>query len=333
MLLISSYIKAIEYYLPDIKEFNNAEDRLTKKIGIFSKHIAANDEFASDLGVKAAEKLFDNGIDKSDVDFILYCTQSPDYFLPTTACILQERLGLPRTSGAMDFNLGCSGFVYGLSLAKGLIESGQATNILLITSETYSKFIHPKDKSVQPLFGDAAAATLISRKESEKSCIQSFVFGTDGRGSENLIVTAGGMRQPITSNTSLEIEDELGNIRSQNNLFMNGIEIFKFAMKEVPLAVNKLLEKENTTLEDYDHFVFHQANYYMLESLRSNMKIPKDKFVVNLGDCGNTVSSTIPIALKREVLSGKIKHGDRIILVGFGVGYSWSACSIHWQEQ
>jgi 3-oxoacyl-[acyl-carrier-protein] synthase III len=331
--LISSYIKAIEYYLPDFKEYNNADDRLTKKIGIFSKHIAAKDEFASDLAIRAAMKLFDAGIDKNEVDFLLYCTQSPDYFLPTTACILQEKLGLPRSCGSLDFNLGCSGFVYGLSLAKGLIESGQATNILLITSETYSKFIHPKDKSVQPLFGDAAAATLISKTESEKSCIHSFVFGTDGRGAENLIVNAGGMRQPITAETSLEIEDESGNIRSQNNLFMNGIEIFKFAMKEVPLTLNKLLEKENSTLNDYDYFVFHQANYYMMESLRNNLKIPKDKFAVQLEDCGNTVSSTIPIALKRECLSGKINHGDRIILVGFGVGYSWSACSIIWHEQ
>lgn len=325
-----SYIKAIEYYLPELINYNCPEDQMTHKIGIYSKHIAGENEFASDLACKAAEKLFESGVVKDEIDFLLYCTQSPDYFLPTTACLLQQRLGLPISCGALDFNLGCSGYVYGLSLAKGLIESGQARNVLLITSETYSKFVNPKDRTVHLLFGDGAAATLISVSDDNKSGINNFIFGTDGRGAEKLIVPAGGMRQPINEETSIEVEDKSGNIRSKNNLYMDGREVYKFAVREVPKAIEELLKKENATVEDYDYFVFHQANQYMMESLRERMEISQSKFSVQLGDCGNTVSASIPIALKRESLSGNIKSGDRIMLVGFGVGYSWSACSVVW---
>lgn len=328
--MTSGYIKAIEYYLPEIIDYNDSEDHMTKKIGIYSKRIAAADEYASDLACKAAEKLFESGIDKNEIDYLLYCTQSPDYYLPTTACLIQERLGLPRSCGALDFNLGCSGFVYGLSLAQGLIVSGQASNILLITSETYSKFVNPKDRTVHLLFGDAAAATLISKSETGEPYIGNFIFGTDGRGAEKLIVPAGGLRRPISAQTSIEIEDESGNIRSQNNLYMNGKEVYKFALNEVPKAIEGLLIKENRDIDDYDYFVFHQANYYMMNSLRKKLKISEEKFSVQMEDCGNTVSASIPIALKRECLSGGIKNGDRVMLVGFGVGYSWSACSIIW---
>lgn len=331
--MVLSYIKAIEYYLPESIDYNCPEDQMTHKIGIYSKHIAAKDEYASDLACKAAEKLFESGIDKNEVDFLLYCTQSPDYYLPTTACLLQDRLGLPTQCGALDFNLGCSGFVYGLSLAKGLIETGQAGNVLLITSEAYSKFINPKDRTVRLLFGDGAAATLVSKSKNGSSCINNFIFGTDGRGAEKLIVPAGGMRQPINDETSKEVEDKSGNVRSKNNLYMDGREVYKFAVREVPKAIEKLLNKENTTIQDYDYFVFHQANQYMMESLRERLEIPQSKFSVQLGDCGNTVCASIPIALKRESLSGNIKSGDRIMLVGFGVGYSWSACSLVWNGE
>lgn len=331
--MVFSYIKAIECYLPELIDYNCQEDKMTHKIGIFSKHIAAENEYASDLACKAAEKLFESGIDKDEIDFLLYCTQSPDYFLPTTACLLQDRLGLSTRCGALDFNLGCSGFVYGLSLAKGLIESRQAKNVLLITSETYSKFINPKDRTVRLLFGDGAAATLISAAEDGTSGINNFIFGTDGRGAEKLIVPAGGMRQPINEETSIEVEDKSGNFRSKNNLYMDGREVYKFAIREVPKAIEELLKKENTTLEDYDYFVFHQANQYMMESLRERLEIPQSKFSVQLGDCGNTVCASIPIALKKESLAGNINRGDRIMLVGFGVGYSWSACSVVWNGE
>ncbi|MGG3284295.1 3-oxoacyl-ACP synthase III family protein [Paenibacillus solani] len=328
--MINSYIRAIEYYFPNNKEYNDPEDRMTKKIGIEVKNIASADEFASDLAVAAATKLFaSSNVDPTEIDFIIYCTQSPDYYLPTTACLIQDRLGLSTTCGALDINLGCSGYVYGLSLAKGLIESGSAQNVLFLTSDTYSKYINPKDRSVKLLFGDAASATIISAsKNPQNGQIGPFTFGTDGKGANNLIVYGGGLRERITSESSIEEEDEFGNIRSRSNLYMNGSEIFNFAMKQVPNAVNGLLKKTNETIEDFDYFVFHQANQYMLESLRRKMKIPNDKFSIEFSDCGNTVSSSIPIALIRDYKSGKIKNGDKVLLVGFGVGYSWGVGSV-----
>jgi 3-oxoacyl-[acyl-carrier-protein] synthase-3 len=325
-------IKGIEYYLPEQIELNNSEDKLTAKIGINQRHIAQKDEYASDMGIAAANMLFEkNNISRTDVDFLIYCTQSLEYYLPTTACILQDKLGLSTSIGALDINLGCSGYVYGLSLAKALIEIGQAQNVLFITADTYSKFINNKDRSVKPLFGDGATATLLS-ESSNTYGLQSFVFGTDGSGMNNLIVPAGGLRNPISEINIREETDSLGNVRSNSNLYMNGPEIFNFSLREVPKSINDLMEKEGKTIEDYDFFVFHQANQFMLEHLRKKLKIESDKFSIQVDDCGNTVSSSIPIALKRELLNGKIKKGDRIMMVGFGVGYSWAASSIVWHE-
>lgn len=321
-------IKAIEYHFPTNQIANDPNNKLTKKIGISTRYIAGKDETASDLAIQAAEKLFEKGVcKKSEIDFLLFCTQAPDYILPTTACIIQEKLKLPTSCGALDFNLGCSGFVYGLSLAKGLIESGQAKNVLLLTADTYSKFIHKNDFSTSILFGDAAAATLITESSDVKN-LGPFVFGTDGSGAEELIIFAGGSREPLDSEALLEFEDEKGNIRTRSNLYMNGSEVFNFAMREVPKAIANLLKKENTTLNDYDYFIFHQANKYMLEALRRRINIDEDKFSIQLNDCGNTVSSTIPIALQKEIELGHIKNGDKILLAGFGVGLSWGVCSI-----
>lgn len=325
-------IKAIEYYLPEQIESNDPNDKTTAKIGINQRHIAKPEEYASDLAIAAANKLFDkHDIQREDIDFLLYCTQSPDYYLPTTACVLQDKLSLPTSIGALDINLGCSGFIYGLSLAKGLIETGQARNILFLTAETYSKFIHPLDRSVKPLFGDGAAATLLSAS-SEPYGVKSFVFGTDGRGKDHLIVPAGGTKNPLSEANLQEEPDSFGNIRSQSNLYMNGPEVFNFTLKEVPASIRKLLDKEGSALEDFDFFIFHQANQHMLEYLRKKMKIDPQKFSVQFSDCGNTVSSTIPIALKRELEAGNIKNGDKVMLVGFGVGYSWAATSLIWQD-
>ncbi|WP_426483845.1 3-oxoacyl-ACP synthase III family protein [Flavobacterium sp. 2] len=329
-------IKAISYYLPESilsnelinQEFPEWEiEKISSKTGINSRHISADDEFSSDMAVKAANRLFEeHNIDKSTIDFLLFCTQSPDYFLPTSACIIQERLGLNTSIGALDFNLGCSGFVYGLSLAKGLISGGMAKNVLLITAETYSKFIHPKDKSNKTIFGDAGAATLIT---SEKGfCeLDNFVFGTDGKGAENLIVKQGGLRYPV-SNENEDISDEFGNVRNDKNLYMNGTEIFNFTGEFVPQLTNSILEKSNLSKEDVDLFIFHQANKYMLNHLRKKIKISEEKFFIAMEDCGNTVSSTIPIALYEAQKQEKLTAVSNVILAGFGVGYSWAACNL-----
>lgn len=329
-------IKAISYYLPEEvlsndlinKEFPEWDiEKISSKTGINSRHISAKDEFSSDMAVKAAERLFaEHNIDKSTIDYLLFCTQSPDYFLPTTACIIQDKLGLNTSIGALDFNLGCSGFVYGLSLAKGLIAGEMAKNVLLITSETYSKFIHHKDKSNKTIFGDAAAATLISSEEGFCS-LGKFIFGTDGKGAENLIVKQGGMRFPV-SNENEDISDEFGNVRNDKNLYMNGAEIFNFTGEFVPKLTEAILEKSNLTKEDIDLYIFHQANKYMLNHLRKKIKIPEEKFFIAMEECGNTVSSTIPIALYEAQKQGKLAESKNLILAGFGVGYSWAACNL-----
>jgi 3-oxoacyl-[acyl-carrier-protein] synthase III len=331
-------LTAIEYYLPErvlsthdlSTEFPEwSVEKIDDKTGISQRHIAAPDECSSDLAVAAARKLFESGAcQPEEIDFVLLCTQSPDYFLPTTACLVQDRLGVPTTAGALDFNLGCSGFVYGLGLAEGLIASGQAQKLLLLTAETYSKFLHPRDKSVRTLFGDAAAATLLAA--AERPSLGPFVYGTDGAGAPNLIVPTGGMRQARTAETAIAIEDDSGNTRSPDNLFMAGGEIFNFTLSAVPKSINALLEKARISFEQIDLFIFHQANRFMLEHLRKRMKIPADKFQVSMAHCGNTVSSTLPIAFKEALKEGRLKEGSTVMLVGFGVGYSWGATLLRW---
>jgi 3-oxoacyl-[acyl-carrier-protein] synthase-3 len=333
-------LAAIEYYLPEkivstsdlAAEFPEwSVEKIDEKTGIHERHVAAPDECSSDLAAAAARKLFDSGAcHPRDIDYVLLCTQTPDYFLPTSACLIQEELGIPVTAGALDFNLGCSGYVYGLGLAEGLIATGQAQQILLLTAETYTKFLHPLDKSVRTIFGDAAAATLLTAADLEPPLLGPFVYGSDGSGAPNLIVPTGGMRQPRTPQTAVAAEDDSGNLRAPDNLFMDGAEIFNFTLAAVPKSVQSLLDKAGLTLDQVDLFVFHQANKYMLDHLRKRMKIPPEKFQVSMAHCGNTVSSTLPIALKHAQLEGRLANGDLVMLVGFGVGYSWGATLLRW---
>ena len=333
-------IAAIEYHLPETVLTNQdlatefpewSIDKIQGKTGITGRHISGPEECASDLAFAAAQKLFASGAcGPQEVDYLLLCTQSPDYFLPTTACILQDRLGIRTRAGALDFNLGCSGFVYGLGLAQGLIQTDQASKVLLITAETYSKFIHPKDRSVRTLFGDAAAATLLTADDDGAHRTAAYVYGTDGKGAANLMVPCGGLRQPVSATTLEAVPDESGNWRSPENLYMNGAEIFNFTLRAIPECVASLLAHTDKKLEEIDLFVFHQANQYMLEHLRKKLKIPSDKFFVYLESCGNTVSSTIPIALKQAAVEGRLKSGQLVMLVGFGVGYSWGATLVDW---
>lgn len=331
-------LKAIASHLPSTRLTNEqlAADfpdwtpaKILEKTGIRERRVAAPGECASDLGVEAAEKLFASGAcRREEIDYLIFCTQSPDYFLPATACLLQSRLKLKTSCGALDINQGCSGFVYGLSLAKGLVETGAAANVLLITAETYSKFINPRDRSVRTLFGDGAAASLITAAESERELIGPFVFGTDGTGAHQLIVKAGGHRTPPTPENAIVKEAEGGNYRSEQNLYMDGPEIFNFTIRVLPETVVRLLEKAQLTFEQVDWFVFHQANRFMLEFLRRKMRIPTEKFPVAMEGCGNTVSSTIPIVLEQMQANGQFKPGQQIMLVGFGVGLSWAACML-----
>jgi len=336
---IPAHIAGIATYLPEQILSNDAlaalypswpAAKILEKTGIHERHIAADDETATDLAFAAACRLFDSGaVERADVDFLILCTQAPDYLLPTSACILQHRLGLSTQIGALDINLGCSGFVYGLSLAAGLIASGAASTILLLTADTYSKFIHPQDKSVRTLFGDGAAATLICAGEPDDIArIGPFVFGTDGSGARDLIVEAGGARCPRSTLTAEETTDATGNVRSRDNLYMNGGAVLNFTLREVPRAVLALLDKTQTTAEDYDRFVLHQANKFMLDALQKKLAVPPKRVSRHFERIGNTVSSTIPFVLEREMADGGCSPGTRMMLVGFGVGLSWAAASI-----
>ena len=323
-------IAKIESFLPE-KILTNEElserfqewtpDMIESKLGIVQRHVVNDDETALDLAVKAGGKILEN-YDKESINFLILCTQSPDYYLPTSACILQEKLGLPINVGAFDFNLGCSGYVYGLGLAKGLIESNIAEKVLFITSETYTKSINPLDKGNLTIFGDAATATIIERSENEQ--ILNFEFGTDGTGAQDLIIPNGGFRNRYDKDALLI--DEKGNARTANDLYMNGPKIFTFTIQRIPELIYKTLEKNQMQMDDIDYFIFHQANRYMLDYLRKKMKIPEDKFFMDMMQTGNTVSSTIPLALQKS--EKRLKQGDFVLLAGFGVGYSWGATII-----
>ncbi len=298
-------------------------DIIYVKTGVANRHIAAPDECSSDLGVKAAEKLFaEHQIDPQSIDFLLFCTQTPDYPLPTTACLMQHRLGLRTNCGALDFNLGCSGYVYGLAMADGLIRSGVAKRILLITAETYSKFIDRGDRSLRTIFGDGAAATLF--EAADEPSLGGFVFGTDGRGADALIVNRGGFRS-----TEQAIQPRKRQ-RWLSSLYMHGPSLITFTTESIPGLIDEVLASAKVAKEDIDLYLFHQATRLMLDKLREGLNLESDRMPLALEDCGNTVSSTLPILIDQLRTSGRMKPGVRSLLIGFGVGYSWAGCT--WTE-
>ncbi|MAO65708.1 MAG: 3-oxoacyl-ACP synthase [Balneola sp.] len=316
-----SYINSIGFYLPENKLTNEdinkshpewSAHKISQKTGIDVRYITDDEELSSDLAVKAANKLFENrNIDRNSIDYIILCTQSPDYLLPTTACILQDRLSLSENIGATDINLGCSGFIYGIGLAHGLIETKQVENVLFLTAETYSKFIHPDDKSNKTIFGDAAAATLISKecRSDINFKVGNFVYKTDGTGYDKLIMRNSGMRRE-------NIEDQ--------GLYMDGKEIFRFTSLKVPILIDECLEVNKMKKDDIDIYIFHQANRFMLQTIGKRAKIDQDKLFLDLS-CGNTVSSTIPIAIKNAQEKGLLQKNGKILIAGFGVGLSMGA--------
>lgn len=324
-----AYIKAISYYLPEkvvtneelVKEFPEwSVDKVAQKVGVDSRHLAAEDETAGDMAEKAARKLFEEyKVNPQSIDFLLLCTQSPDFFLPSTACILQDRLGIPTSAGAFDYNLGCSGCIYGMAVAKGLIAAGIAKNVLLLTAETYTKYLHPSDKSNRSIFGDGAAACLISTDGFAK--IGEFSLGTDGSGADNLIVKTGAARHKAA--TGKFTEDDEGHVWHDDYLYMNGGAIFNFTLDAVPAMMKDILQKNSIEQDQIDYYVFHQANKFMLNTIRKVCGLPKDKFHVNLSETGNTVSSTVLIGLKDCLDTQAIKASDKVLVTGFGVGLSW----------
>jgi len=295
---------------------------LTRLTGVTSRHIAKSDETSADLAVKAAEKLFtENDIDKNQIDFIIFCTSGGDYITPASACIIQDRLNLSQHCGAFDFNQGCTGYLYGMALADSLIKAGNAKNILLLTAETIHRIIHPKDPNTMALFGDGASATLLQQSKDDN--IGRFFFGTDGSQFDQIIVRHGRERHPLPESAEPDYTDAFGNIKNHSKLYMNGGTVFNFSLEKAPVLFKQLLNDANLSPEDIDHFVFHQANRIVLETLGKKLRIPAEKIIIELDDVGNTVSSSIPISIKKSLDKGVIKKGDTIMIAGFGVGLSW----------
>lgn len=328
----------IEYYLPE-KILDNYElervfsswsaDEIFAKTGIESRHISDENQYASDLAVCAANNLFNEyKIDPKSITFLIIVTQSPDYILPNTACLVQNSIGMSKNAGAIDINLGCSGYIYALSIAKALVSSLTVENVLIITTDTYSKYIHNMDKSIRTLFGDGASATYISN---ECPDLNNYItYGTDGSGYDKFIIPASGLRFPKNDETKKEIVDRLGFIRTMENIYMNGPEIFMFTAKLVPKIVFEALKKANMTIEEIDLFVFHQASGSILSYIKDKLGLEDKKVFNNIRYIGNTVSSSIPIALKDAEKQGILIKGNTVMLIGFGVGLSWGTAIIKW---
>lgn len=292
--------------------------KIFAKTGIKQRHVASENETALDLAYNACNDLFSKyNINKNEVDYILYCTQSPDYNLPNNVSILHKRLNLPNNIPSLEYNQGCSGYIYGLSLAKALINTNLATKVLLVTTDTYTKYIDNQDRANKTIFGDGATATLLSKDEVDK--FGEFIFGTDGNGSCNLCVNNSGLSKEKLTNEGFE-----------NKLFMNGSEIFNFTIETIPNLIKAVLEKNNLKFEEVDCFLFHQANDFMLEHLREKLEIPQEKFPKFIENSGNTVSSTIPFLINSLNEKQVLKKGDKLLLIGFGVGYSWGATIIEY---
>jgi 3-oxoacyl-[acyl-carrier-protein] synthase-3 len=302
--------------------------QLEQSAGVVKRHIADDGETALDLSFQACKKLFSHNKEVlNQIGGIIFCTQGGDYIMPPNACILHKMLDLPEQVFAFDFNLACSGYIYGIALAQGMIFSGMAKTILLINADTYSKYIHKHDRSARVLFGDGAAVSLITISDSTQGIID-IQCATSGKGYDKFIIPAGGCRTPKSKDTSVPHTDDSGNVRTLENIHMNGMGILAFVNSKVPQQIRSTLTHNKLTIDDIDLFIFHQASKVALDSLTRILNIEPDKVFRNLREIGNTVSASIPIALRDALDRGRIARGDKVVASGFGVGFSWGTAII-----
>lgn len=301
---------------------------VARRTGVLSRRWCEPHETSLDLAITATSALFAR-VDRTaaEVDTILFCTQTPDFVMPPNACLLQARLGIPSSAAALDFSLACSGFLYGLYLARGLIGSGSARTVLLVTAETYSKLFSRDDRGPATLFGDGAAATLIT---DDAVGIGRVLLGTDGSAHAMFYVPAGGSRHPSTPETCAPVTDRFGNRRSAEQLVMLGAAVLAFVDREVVPFVRRAMSELGVGWADLDLVVFHQASLATLDLLAARLDIPRDKMFTNLERVGNTVSASIPMALRDAADQGRLQAGAKVLVVGFGVGMSWGACVLTW---
>lgn len=332
-----AYIKALSCFTPPYSLDNEVLQvqlkdtcvaKTAKGVGVATRHIASDETTAGDMAIEAANRLFEkSGVRREEIDFVIMATQSPDHFLPPTACIIQDKLRIPTTAGAFDFDLGCSGYVYGLAIAGSFVDSGLAKNVLLLTGDTITRFIHPEDNN-RVLFGEAASATLVSTTGIAR--IGKFEKGSDGSGADCLIVKNGAARHLM--HTGQENTDSEGNTRRDDYFYMDGTKVFNFTVDCVPSLINNTLEQNSLSLEEVDHVILHQANKFMLNTLRKLCHIPKDKFYINLENTGNTTSTTIPLGLEDCLNRGLVKKGEKVLVAGFGVGLSWAGTVLSFEQ-
>ncbi|MCB9194603.1 MAG: ketoacyl-ACP synthase III [Flavobacteriales bacterium] len=326
----NSFIRNISIYTPsttlsndELAElFSISSERIFKETGIRSRFISASNELASDIAVSTGEAFFAENpeIDRSTFDVLIYTTSALDYVGPATAILIHEQLKLRKNCLAIDIPMGCAGFTHALMVAKSLIESGNAKNVLLITSDMPTKVLHPEDYHLRAIFSDAGAAIHIS--ENGQMAIGSFSFGSDGKGSENLIIKGSGARNPIDQDWLNKYNDVGGLLIGR--MEMNGMEILKFTLKEVPELFNEVLLKNELVKEDIDLFVFHHASSIVLKYLTKKLQLDPSKVFNCLETYGNTVSASIPIGLYEAKKSNLIKNNSCIFIAGFGIGYAWS---------
>jgi 3-oxoacyl-[acyl-carrier-protein] synthase-3 len=300
---------------------------LIKTTGIENRRIAGKGVTTSDLCFEAAQKLLaELNWNKNEIEIIVFVSQSRDYFLPATAIILQDRLGIPTTCLAYDIGLGCSGYVYGLANISSMMTTAKLKKGLLLVGDISSFSLNKKDKSTYPLFGDAGTATAL--EYDEKADKMDFNLRSDGTGAKAIIIEDGGLRNPLTEDSYKEVEIDKGIIRNRRNLSLDGLEVFNFSLREVAPNINELFQYNSTDISDYDHFVFHQANKLMNESIRKKLKIEPEKVPYSLKKYGNTSSASIPLTIVTE-LSEKVKNKTSSFLFsGFGVGLSWGSVAL-----
>lgn len=301
------------------KVLDTSDEWITTRTGMKRRHVSAPEEATSDLALAAARSaLTRGGLTPADIDCYIVATVTPDFVFPATACIVASKLGAVDKA-AFDIEIACSGFIYGLTVASSLIRSGVYRRIMLIGAETLTKIVNRMDRSTAVLFGDGAGAVIL--EASAEDCFLSSELGSDGSRPEVLRVPAGGSRKPLTP-AAYEAGEQY--------IYMEGREVFKFAVTKMIEATDSALRKASLEKSDVDWLIPHQANKRIIDSAAKYLNMPQEKVVVNIHEYGNTSAASIPIALSEAVQAGKIKRDDVIVFVGFGGGLSWGAVAWRW---
>lgn len=303
------------------------KEKAIKLTGVREYRKASPDTCTSDLCQKAAEVLFkEMDILPESIDCILFVSQTPDYRLPSTACLLQDKLSCSKNIAAFDINLGCSGYIYGLYTAYSFINGGGMKRVLLLCGDTQTKLCHPEDKNVSMILGDAGTATLVEKDEQASPVIMKFM--TDGSRYDKLIIPAGGCRRPSTSDTR-EIKRQMdGGVRSDEQLYMDGMEIFNFSVTDVIKTIQTYMEINGLSSEEFDYLILHQANKFMTDKIARKLKFPLEKVPYSLDVYGNTAGASIPLTIVHNFSKHRSLIKKHCLLSGFGVGLSWGLVDI-----